>query len=94
MSAYAIPLGAQNYSLAVQGAFTGQLESSYNPGWGGQTLTPCSLPVTTITAGPPTVSNASRVFLTFSASTGQCSVTCRIMCTQCKTVLALEAGHG
>lgn len=64
------PLGPQNYSLAVQGSFSGELESRYNPGWGGATTASCRLPITRITSGPATISNASAVSIFFNASEG------------------------
>lgn len=54
-----IPYGPQNYALVVQGSMTGQLESSYNPAYGGGTARNCTLPVTQITSAPPLLSNQS-----------------------------------
>lgn len=70
VSGFSVPVGPQNYSLAVQGAFTGELESPYNPGWSGIVASRCRLPITTITAGPATFSNASTASLSFNASEG------------------------
>lgn len=38
VTAAALPMG-QTYSLAVQGDFSGQLASAYNPGWDRTTST-------------------------------------------------------
>lgn len=76
VSATTLPVPPQNYSLVVQGAFTGQLASRYNPGWNGVTST-CQLPVTAITSYPPVISNLSSVTLAFNASTGGTAVLCR-----------------
>ena len=58
VSAYsAIQYGPQLYSLVVQGSFTGQLQSTYNPAWNGVTATVCSLPVAHISSAPAVLSN-------------------------------------
>ncbi|DBA90044.1 TPA: Signal peptide peptidase-like 2A [Trebouxia sp. C0005] len=53
----AIQYGPQLYSLVVQGSFTGQLESTYNPAWNSVTTTVCSLPVAHISSAPAVLSN-------------------------------------
>ncbi|KAL0037541.1 hypothetical protein WJX77_001610 [Trebouxia sp. C0004] len=59
VSAYsAIQYGPQLYSLVVQGSFTGQLQSTYNPAWNGATTTSCSLPVAHISSAPSVLSNS------------------------------------
>ncbi len=54
----AIQYGPQLYSLVVQGSFTGQLQSTYNPAWNGVTTTICSLPVAHISSAPAVLSNS------------------------------------
>ncbi|KAK9836281.1 hypothetical protein WJX81_001826 [Elliptochloris bilobata] len=65
---FCIPFGPQNYSLAVQGNFSGWLESSYNPAWDGVARTVCLLPVAAISAAPPPLGNASLATFTFASS--------------------------
>ena len=47
-----------SFSLLVQGSFTGELQSSYNPGWTGTVTTTCSLPVAHIASAPAVLSNS------------------------------------
>ena len=53
----AIQYSPQLYSLVVQGSFSGQLQSTYNPAWTGTTTTVCSLPVAHISSAPAVLSN-------------------------------------
>ncbi|KAK9815059.1 hypothetical protein WJX73_006174 [Symbiochloris irregularis] len=69
VSATSLPMAPQNYSLVVQGAFTGQLASRYNPGWNGLVTSNCQLPVAAITSYPPVISNYSSVVMVFNSST-------------------------
>ena len=52
VTGYNIPKGPQNYSLAVQGDFTGVLASPNNPSWNRTSNVSCSLPLPQITSGP------------------------------------------
>ena len=65
----ALPLTAYDtFSLVVQGSFTGQLQSSYNPGWSGTTTTICSLPVAHIASAPAVLSNGLTPTFTFATT--------------------------
>ena len=63
------PYSPQPFSLVVQGSFTGELESEYNPGWSKATTTSCSLPVAQITTAPPVLSNNRDPVFRFATAT-------------------------
>ena len=63
------PYSPQLFSLAVQGSFSGELESEYNPGWTRATTTSCSLPVAQITSAPPVLSNNRSPTFKFATAT-------------------------
>lgn len=65
----AYPYSPQLFSLVVQGSFTGELESEYNPGWSRTTTTSCTLPVAQIKAAPPVLSNNPNPSFTFATTT-------------------------
>ena len=62
------PYSPQLFSLAVQGSFTGELQSRFNPGWSGSTSTSCSLPVAHISAAPPVLSNNLNPSFSFATT--------------------------
>lgn len=68
VAGYNIPFGPQLYSLVVQGSFTGQLESTYNPAWNGVTSTMCSLPVARISSAPAVLSNSLTPTFVFATT--------------------------
>ena len=58
VSAFNIPKPPQNYALVVQGRFTGQLNSTFNPAYtSALPTTSCTLPVARITSSPPILTN-------------------------------------
>ena len=64
-----IPMGPQNYSLVVQGQFSGQLQSPYNPAWGPRAVPGnCSLPVAQITASPHLITNHTSPRFNFTTA--------------------------
>ena len=63
------PYSPQLFSLVVQGSFSGELESQYNPGWTGATTTSCSLPVAQITSAPAVLSNNLSPSFSFATAT-------------------------
>ena len=65
----AYPYSPQLFSLVVQGSFTGELESEYNPGWSKTTTTSCTLPVAHITSAPPVLSKNLNASFTFATTT-------------------------
>ncbi|KAK9815904.1 hypothetical protein WJX72_011677 [[Myrmecia] bisecta] len=67
VNAFNLPIGSQNYSLAVLGQFQGQLQSAHNPAWDGVT-TPCTLPVVSILTGPEGLSNDNTPTFTWTTS--------------------------
>ncbi len=71
VTGFNIPKGPQNYSLAVQGDFTGVLASPQNPSWNRTSATSCSLPLTQITGGPLGLVNSTTASFTFTSSTGR-----------------------
>ena len=58
-------VGTPRYSLVVQGKFTGQLQSNYNPAWDGTSPTLCNLPVAHISSAPALLSNDVTPTFTF-----------------------------
>ena len=70
VTGYNIPKGPQNYSLAVQGDFTGVLASPNNPSWNRTSNVSCSLPLPQITSGPLGLINQSSVAFTYTSSGG------------------------
>ena len=72
VASYSIALPLTTYdtfSLVVQGSFTGELQSAYNPGWSGATTTICSLPVAHISSAPAVLSNVLTPSFTFATTT-------------------------
>ena len=64
-----IPVGPQNYSLVVQGQFSGQLQSPYNPAWAPRAVPGnCSLPVAQITASPRLITNHTSPHFNFTTA--------------------------
>ena len=64
-----IPMGPQNYSLVVQGQFSGQLQSPYNPAWAPRAVPGnCSLPVAQITAYPHLITNHTSPRFNFTTA--------------------------
>lgn len=63
------PYSPQPFSLVVQGSFTGELESEYNPGWSRATTTSCSLPVAQITSAPAVLSKSLNPAFAFKTAT-------------------------
>ena len=64
-----IPMGPQNYSLVVQGQFSGQLQSPYNPAWAPHAVPgSCSLPIAQITASPHLITNRTSPRFNFTTA--------------------------
>lgn len=71
VTGFNVPKGPQNYSLAVQGDFTGVLASPRNPSWNRTSATNCSLPLTQITGGPLGLVNSTTANFTFTSNIGR-----------------------
>lgn len=88
------PYSPQLFSLAVQGSFTGELQSTYNPGWSGATSTVCTLPVAQITSAPPLLSNQLTPQLVFNTAVESDAATAGFECKLSGTAGSTAASAG